>query len=347
MARVVQLAARAQRVGVDERCDSAASAAGSSASTTDRGVRGPLSTLVRGCACRRPPTSTALRRQRLLRLGRRVELGLVGAVDHRRVADDVARRLRRRRQRLPARRRRRRWCAARRRPAPRARARCADPRRTAWRAIALLLLLGQHAREHFVRRRRQPRRLARPASASRRGRSDTGSTESTTPRTRAARSASRTRWRRARRCPLSGVSSCVPIACSGDMYSGVPTIAFSCVSVAESMSLETPKSSTLTKSSRPPRRERKMLAGLRSRCTTPAVCATSSASAISAMMRSAATTPHAPALQAIGEVLALEQLHDEVGRARLGDLVVEHLDDVRVRQRRGDLRLAAERWPAS
>ena len=141
---------------------------------------------------------------------------------------------------------------------------------------------------------------------------------------------------------LSGVSSCVPMACSGDMYSGVPTIAFSCVSVAESMSFETPKSSTLTKSSRPPPPRQKDVGRLQ--------VAMHDAGGVRDVERlgdlgddaHGRDDADAPALQPIGEVLALEHLHHQVGRAGLGDLVVEDLDDVRMGQRRGDLRLAPE-----
>ena len=72
-----------------------------------------------------------------------------------------------------------------------------------------------------------------------------------------------------------------------------------------------------------------MFAGLRSRWMTPFSCAASSPSAICTKSAIASATGIGPALDAIGERLALDQLHDEelvapsdleaVDRARCAD----------------------------
>ncbi len=83
-----------------------------------------------------------------------------------------------------------------------------------------------------------------------------------------------------------------PRSCSGAMYVGVPMSAPSRVSSVESVSpvsnLETPKSSTLTKS-RPSRGTTNRLAGFTSRWTMPASCA--ACSPVHACRTSAATSP--------------------------------------------------------
>jgi hypothetical protein len=98
-----------------------------------------------------------------------------------------------------------------------------------------------------------------------------------------------------------------PLACSGDMYAAVPMITPSAViagdvkvgdaarSGAESagaaaIALASPKSSTFTT----PSSRTLMLAGLRSRCTMPRACASSSASAICRAMASASSTGTGP-----------------------------------------------------
>ena len=71
--------------------------------------------------------------------------------------------------------------------------------------------------------------------------------------------------------------------------------------------LARPKSRTLTL----PSGVTLTLAGLRSRWTMPFSWASSRASAICFAMASASSTGIGPALQALGEVLALDELHDE------------------------------------
>ena len=121
----------------------------------------PLFHLGVGSRRRARPRHWPRRRERLLRLGRRIELGRVGAGHHRCVADDARSATPAPSPALRARLRRRRALrvAA---GSSRASARRRSSANWVARAIALLLLLRQHAREHFVRRRRQPGAL--PAS---------------------------------------------------------------------------------------------------------------------------------------------------------------------------------------
>ena len=74
------------------------------------------------------------------------------------------------------------------------------------------------------------------------------------------------------------------------------------------------------------------LPGFRSRWTMPCLCAASRASAICAAMSSACASGTGPRSQALGERLAGEMFHDEVGRAVVAADVVERAD-VRVRER--------------
>jgi hypothetical protein len=80
-------------------------------------------------------------------------------------------------------------------------------------------------------------------------------------------------------------SSRSPIACSGDMYAGVPTatpVTVNRESPAAARAM--PKSVT---TARPVARSSMTLSGFTSRCTTPRPCAYASASATSARMRRA------------------------------------------------------------
>ncbi len=83
------------------------------------------------------------------------------------------------------------------------------------------------------------------------------------------------------------------VACSGDMYAGVPRATPIEVSLPEpelfSTALATPKS--VTSAWRP---ERRMLSGLMSRWTMPCLCAMARASATSRMMRTASGTGSSP-----------------------------------------------------
>ena len=73
----------------------------------------------------------------------------------------------------------------------------------------------------------------------------------------------------------------------------------------------------------------------------PCSCAASSASAICRAIGSASSSGIAPRVDALGEVLALDQLHHErVVAARVLEAV--DLRDVRVVERREHLRLALE-----
>src|SRR5829696_4210921 len=99
-----------------------------------------------------------------------------------------------------------------------------------------------------------------------------------------------------------------------------------------------PKSSTLT----PPSEVRKTLPGLTSRWTTPARWAASRASATAATTRAAsAGSIGTGAGDPLGQALALQQLHDQVGTAPVL-AEVEHPGDGRVLQPAGRPRLPAQ-----
>ena len=91
-----------------------------------------------------------------------------------------------------------------------------------------------------------------------------------------------------------------PCACSGLINSGVPNTIPSRVSctdpgcISRYVTLAKPKSSTLGKSARPPCLHKKTFSGLRSRCTIPATCASSSAPQTCIMMRSARRSSMGP-----------------------------------------------------
>ena len=84
-------------------------------------------------------------------------------------------------------------------------------------------------------------------------------------------------------------------------------------------------------------------AGLRSRWTMPFSWASSSASAICCATTRASSTGSGPALQPLGEVLALDQLHDEEA-LHADRALLEAVDggDAGVIQRGEQLRLALE-----
>jgi len=74
----------------------------------------------------------------------------------------------------------------------------------------------------------------------------------------------------------------------------------------------------------------------------PAACASMSAEQTASMRSNEVEWRHGPcALEAMREILAREELHDEVGDVALAPHVRE-IDDVRVAQARGELRLAQE-----
>ena len=106
--------------------------------------------------------------------------------------------------------------------------------------------------------------------------------------------------------------------------------------------LARPKSRTLTL----PSGVTLTFAGLRSRWTMPFSCASSRASAICPRSRSPRRRGIGPALQALGEVLALDELHgEEVGRRPVVEaraLEAVEVGDVRVVERGEHLRLALE-----
>ena len=104
-----------------------------------------------------------------------------------------------------------------------------------------------------------------------------------------------------------------------------------------SIALARPKSRTLTL----PSGVTLTFAGLRSRWTIPFSCAASRASAICRAMARASSSGSGPALQPLGEVLALDELHDEgADAARLLEAVDR--GDVRVLELGEELRLALE-----
>ncbi len=87
---------------------------------------------------------------------------------------------------------------------------------------------------------------------------------------------------------------CVPWACSGAMYAGVPTVVPEAVARRSASPRAMPKSITFTRSTTPPGRNR--FEGLTSRCTTPSACAAARASATarpSAMVSSVESRPRA------------------------------------------------------
>ena len=112
------------------------------------------------------------------------------------------------------------------------------------------------------------------------------------------------------------------------------------VSSGDSIIAARPKSSSFAS----PRAVTKMFAGLRSRCTMPAACAASSASAICTPRPTTVPSDIGPARHHLEQRLPAQQLHDEVGRSvrlrRLADVVDRA--DVRMVQRRGRARLALE-----
>ena len=176
-------------------------------------------------------------------------------------------------------------------------------RRAAWRACAHQRVerLRRHARAQLggARRvlehdcagarpsRRRPRTAARPVRHSK----STQPSEKTSARASMSRS---------------------PRACSGAMYPGVPSSAP--VRVSSLRFVEQARDAEV-EDLRPRRRRRstrKRLLGLMSRWTTPARCATPSASATRRSSPSAASDAEAPAREALGQGLALEPLHRQV-----------------------------------
>ena len=132
----------------------------------------------------------------------------------------------------------------------------------------------------------------------------------------------------------------LPIACSGAMYGGVPTVvpvavANSPVCDAWVVALAIPKSAILM----PPSGVTIRFSGLRSRCTMPRC------SAAARPPRSPSRTPpiwagdKPPHVRPEGALIQV--LHGDVGRARVLE-EVEHGDDVRVHQRARQARLAHE-----
>ena len=124
-------------------------------------------------------------------------------------------------------------------------------------------------------------------------------------------------------------SSGLPSACSGAIYAAVPITVPSMVAVSsESVTcLASPKSSSFTE----PSVVTMMLAGFRSRCTTPLRCAASRASAIWIASRTASST------DAGLERAALDVLEHQVIRADVVDLA-----DVGMIQRGDRARLLLE-----
>ena len=82
-----------------------------------------------------------------------------------------------------------------------------------------------------------------------------------------------------------------PLACSGDMYAGVPAMRPDCVRLASSTVRARPKSVILTRST--PFSSR-MLAGLTSRWTRPCACAAARPAAICMPMRRISFTGSGP-----------------------------------------------------
>ena len=127
------------------------------------------------------------------------------------------------------------------------------------------------------------------------------------------------------------------------MYCGVPATSAPFVSRGRQLACEIPKSSTFTKSFTPSPDSSMTLSGLRSRWTIPRTCAACSACAICSTMPTAAAGVSSPGIvDPLGQRLPFEHLHHQVGVSLIRDVEVEHLHDVRVAQRRGDLRFLAE-----
>ena len=135
------------------------------------------------------------------------------------------------------------------------------------------------------------------------------------------------------------------MACSGAMYSGVPMAMPGFVRRLESWPRlrAMPKSSTLTKSALAVARDEEDVLGLE--------IAVDDAGGVRGLERAAdlhgdlrgAHRLEAPLVREhVGEVDAVEVLHDEVGAAVLGRAEVGDVDDVRVADARGRARLAAE-----
>ena len=142
-----------------------------------------------------------------------------------------------------------------------------------------------------------------------------------------------------------------PFACSGDMYAAVPRITPACVAImlsvgefatfcAAAVGLDRLGQAEVEHLDLAVRRDLQ-LAGFRSRWTMPFSCAASSASAICTRDRQRLVERQRPAQQAIGQRLALDQLHDQEMSA-VGLLEAVERGDVRVIQRRQDLRFALE-----
>src|SRR6266702_510588 len=104
-----------------------------------------------------------------------------------------------------------------------------------------------------------------------------------------------------------------PLACSGAMYQGEPTMMPLAVSFGSPCSWAIPKSPSQTLPSSPTM----TLAGLTSRCTMPARCAASSAEAIRRPMRAP------PSGHQLGQGGSRDQLHDDERVA----LFLEHVVD--------------------
>ena len=129
------------------------------------------------------------------------------------------------------------------------------------------------------------------------------------------------------------------MSCSGAMYGTVPTMVLTAVSSGAPRSLATPKSTTLTL----PSAHRTMFSGfeiavddvVRVRGGERGADCADDDQPLVERQRAALAQPR-------GEVLAVEVLEHDVGRAVLGDVVVVDLDDVGMVERGDDLGLAAE-----
>ena len=134
------------------------------------------------------------------------------------------------------------------------------------------------------------------------------------------------------------------------MYSGVPKIIPVLVSfrpgapsVSISLILAMPKSTILTKSSMPSRFVRKMFSGLMSRWTMPLACVAESARQhCEHDVACALGVDRGRLAEDVAEVLAFEELHDEVARAARRLAEVEDVDDVLVADARRALGFLAE-----
>ena len=107
---------------------------------------------------------------------------------------------------------------------------------------------------------------------------------------------------------------------------------------AGSASFAVPKSSSLTR----PSSDTRMLDGFKSRCTISWRCADCTASHTDRKSCSRVGEPQALLVAVGGDRLALGQVHDQVGTARVGHPGVEEADDVGMRERGEHPLLAGE-----